>query len=130
MVFWRRLDGRGEEHDAARSTEHLSGEVGGELALDDTRVAVGARDAAPDDADTRAVDLTLGLVDVGDALGGSAFLCLVEEIGLPRGEGRWDGMRRLRCTVAERHRSNILDARAADVTLEETSRRLGARTED
>lgn len=65
----RVLDGRGEEHDAARRTEHLGGEVRGELGLDDTRVAVGARDAAPDDADARAVDLTLGLVDVGDALG-------------------------------------------------------------
>jgi hypothetical protein len=30
---------------------------------------VRARDAAPDDADARAVNLALGLVDVGDALG-------------------------------------------------------------
>ena len=55
-------------YDAARSTEDLGGQVGGELGLGDARVAVRARDTAPDDADTRAVDLTLGLVDVGDAL--------------------------------------------------------------
>lgn len=82
----RFLDGRGEEHDAARSTEDLGGEVRGELGLDDARVAVRARDAAPDDADTRTVDLTLGLVDVGDALRG-----LVK--GLSAGFGRTAGGR-------------------------------------
>lgn len=62
------LDGRGVEHHAARSTEDVRGKVRGELGLDNTRVAVGASDTAPDDADTRAVDLTLGLVNVGDTL--------------------------------------------------------------
>ena len=77
------LDGRGVEHlpvshrwnsscvkthDAARSAKGLRGEVDAELGLDDARVAVGTGDAAPDDADARAVDLSLGLVDVGDAL--------------------------------------------------------------
>lgn len=67
--MWGCLDGRGVEHHAARGTEDVRGKVRGELGLDNTRVAVGAGDTAPDDADTRAVDLALGLVDVGDTLG-------------------------------------------------------------
>jgi hypothetical protein len=62
-------DERHHTHDAARSTKDTGGEVARELGLDDARVAVRAGDTAPDDADAAAVDLPLGLVDVGDALG-------------------------------------------------------------
>ncbi|KAI3484871.1 hypothetical protein L1887_51925 [Cichorium endivia] len=63
-----RLDARGVEHDANAGSEGLGRDVVRELGTDDTRVAVRAGDAAPDDADLAATHLLGGLVDVGDAL--------------------------------------------------------------
>lgn len=74
-----------DTHDSARSAESLCWEVGGELGLDSARLSVWSsdsavdvsmirqhvwckRDSPPDDSDSASVDLTLGLVDVGDSL--------------------------------------------------------------
>jgi len=64
----------GKTYDSARGTEGLCGEVRGEFGLDNTGVSVRSRDSAPDDSDSTAVDLTLGLVDVGDSLVVSWFM--------------------------------------------------------
>lgn len=54
-----------------RETDHgLRGKVGLELGADDSRVAVGAGDLAPDAPVVGAVALGLGLVDVRHALPG------------------------------------------------------------
>ena len=63
-----RLDARGVEHDTDTSSESLGRDVVGELGTNNTRVAVRAGDAAPDDADLGATNLLGGLVDVSDAL--------------------------------------------------------------
>lgn len=63
-----RLDTTGVEHDAHTRAHGPRRQVRPELGLDHTRVAVRAHHLAPDDADLAAVDLTLGAVDVGDAL--------------------------------------------------------------
>jgi len=66
--FADRLDARGVEHDANARGKGLGRDVVSELGTDNTRVAVRAGDAAPDDADLGATDLLGGLVDVGDTL--------------------------------------------------------------
>lgn len=62
------LDVTGVEHDADSAAKSLAGEVLGELGADTAAVAVVANDAAPDGAVLAAIDLALGLVDVGNAL--------------------------------------------------------------
>lgn len=49
----------------------MSGHVGSEFGLDDTRVTVRPRDTSPHYADLGSGDLPLGLVDVSDSLGNS-----------------------------------------------------------
>ena len=55
-------------YDTDGGTERLGGQVVAEASLDHTAGAVGAGNAAPDDADLGAVLLLVGAVDVGDAL--------------------------------------------------------------
>lgn len=55
-------------HHTDGSTKGLGGKVGAELSLDDTVTTVGAGDTTPDNTDLAAVDLTLGAIDVSDAL--------------------------------------------------------------
>jgi hypothetical protein len=58
----------GVEHDAHAGAEGLRRDVVAELGAHNARVAVRARDAAPDDADLGAADLLLCAVHEGDAL--------------------------------------------------------------
>jgi hypothetical protein len=57
--------------DTSAGTERVSGHVGRELGLDDTRVTVRPRDTSPHYADLGSSDLPLGLVNVSDSLGSS-----------------------------------------------------------
>jgi hypothetical protein len=50
------------------STKGLGGKVVAELGLDDTVSTMSTGDTAPDNTDLAAVNLTLGTVDVSDAL--------------------------------------------------------------
>lgn len=61
-------DVAGVQHDTNCSTEGLGGDVGAELGTNQSRVAVGSCDLAPDNADLGAPSLGRSAVDICDAL--------------------------------------------------------------
>ena len=82
----------------------MSGHVGSELGLDDTRVTVRPRDTSPHYADLGSGDLPLGLVDVSDSLerskkGESVWCWAMRRAGA---DGGGKGGKREKATASER----------------------------